>query len=39
MNTVHMRDVTGDLVKQLAPLPVTAHAPSVMAEYWIRGNI
>ena len=29
---MHMRDVTGDLVKQLAPLPVTAHAPSVRAE-------
>ena len=39
MNTVHMRDVTGDLVKQLAPLPVTADAPSVRAEDWIRGNI
>lgn len=36
MNTVHMR---GDLVKQLAPLPVTAHTPSVRAEDWIRGNI
>lgn len=39
MNTVHMRYVTGDLVKQLVRLPVTAHAPSVRAKDWIQENI